>query len=127
MSEYKSLKMSSPDEEESNPASEQSAMVAGAQASKSDVIRMRIIDFQAAKQGSMEYVLEDESSVRLTPQLSQVLVQVDDEGNIILGANGMPIFTFSFDVQTQVIPRNRTIYVPRQNPGDGKTSSTITL
>ena len=123
MSEYKSLKMPSPDQ----PGSEQGEAVAESQALKSDVVRMRIVDFQASKAGSMEYLLEDETSVRLTPQLSQVLAQVDDEGNIILGPNGMPIFTFSFEVQSQVVPRNRTVYVPRQHPTNGKASSTITL
>ena len=123
MSEYKSLKMPSPDQSGSEPGE----AVAESQALKSDVVRMRIVDFQASKAGSMEYLLEDETSVRLTPQLSQVLAQVDDEGNIILGPNGMPIFTFSFEVQSQVVPRNRTVYVPRQHPTNGKASSTITL
>ncbi len=127
MSEYKSLRMPSPDQPEPNQTSETGGTVAESQALKSDVVRMRIVDFQASKAGSMEYVLEDETSVRLTPQLSQVLAQVDDEGNIILGPNGMPIFTFSFDVQSQVVPRNRTVYVPRQHPTNGKASSTITL
>jgi len=127
MSEYKSLRMPSPDQPGQNPTVEQSETVVDTQSLKSDVVRMRIIDFQATKAGSMEYVLEDETAVRLSPQLSQVLAQVDDEGNIVLGPSGMPIFTFSFDVQTQVIPRNRTVYVPRKEPTNGKTSSVITL
>ena len=127
MSEYKSLRMPSPDQPGLNSTAEQAETIVAPQDLKSDVVRMRIIDFQATKAGSMEYVLEDETAVRLSPQLSQVLAQVDDEGNIVLGPNGMPVFTFSFDVQTQVIPRNRTVYVSKQQPTNGKTSSTITL
>ncbi len=107
MSEYKSLRMPSPDQ--------------------ADIVKAKILDFQITRAGSMEYILEDETAVRFTPQLSQVLVQVDEDGNIVTGPNGTPIFTFSFNVQTQVMPKNRTLFVPRQQPSQGSTSSTVTL
>ena len=76
-------------------------------------VKVKILDFQLTKGGAIEYTLEDGTIVRLQPQLTQVLKQIDEDGNPVLNSQGTPIYHFSFGIQTQVIPKDRTIYVPK--------------
>jgi len=50
----------------------------------------------------------------------------DETGNPIYNNQGIPIYHFKFGIQTQVIPKNRTIYItrppkPRKTPPTGMT------
>jgi hypothetical protein len=135
MAEIKSLRMPAPNQQEARPSSQPEVVIPVYQprqeetrtAPKSDRILGKILDFAINRGGSMEYALEDETVVKFTPQLNQVLVQIDEKGDIIPGPTGMPVYSFTFGVQTQVIPKNRTLYVARQQPSVGTTTSSITL
>lgn len=126
MAEYKSLKIPSSDQQDTKTSS-QPEIRTPPPVTHDDKVRVKILDFQITKTGSMEYVLEDETTVKFTPQLNQVLVQIDEKGEIIQGPNGMPIFSFSFGVQAQVFPKNRTLYVAKQQSTMGTALSSITL
>jgi len=90
-------------------------------------VKARILDFELTKGGTTEYTLEDGTVVRLTPQLNQVLMQVDEKGDPILGPQGIPIYNFNFGIQTQVIPKNRTLYVPKPSHPPGTPPSSMTV
>ena len=92
-----------------------------------DRVKVKILDFQLTRGGTVEYTLDDKNVVKLTPQLNQVLVQIDEAGEIVLGPNGMPIYNFSFGVQTQVIPEKRTMYVPKPPSTAGTPPSSMTV
>ncbi|MCJ7610534.1 hypothetical protein MUP00_12880 [Candidatus Bathyarchaeota archaeon] len=135
MAEIKSLRMPAPNQQEARPSSLLEVVMPVYQprqeemrpAPQPDKILVKILDFTINRGGSMEYALEDATVVKFTPQLSQVLVQIDEKGDIILGPTGMPVYSFTFGVQTQVIPKNRTLYIARQQPSVGTTTSSITL
>ena len=135
MAEIKSLRMPAPNQQEARPSSLLEVVMPVYQprqeemrpAPQQDKILVKILDFTINRGGSMEYALEDATVVKFTPQLSQVLVQIDEKGDIILGPTGMPVYSFTFGVQTQVIPKNRTLYIARQQPSVGTTTSSITL
>jgi len=139
MAEIKSLRMPAPNQQEARPSSQPEAVIPVYQPRQeemrpapqpdkiSDKILVKILDFAINRGASMEYALEDGTVVKLTPQLSQVLVQIDEKGDILSGPTGMPVYSFTFGVQTQVIPKNRTLYVARQQPSVGTTTSSITL
>jgi len=91
-------------------------------------VKARILDFELTKGGTTEYTLEDGTIVRLTPQLNQVLMQVDERGDPVLSPQGIPIYNFNFGIQTQVIPKNRTLYVPKPHgPPPGTPPSSMTV
>jgi len=91
-------------------------------------VKVRMLEFELTKGGSTEYTLEDGTIVRLTPQLNQALVQIDERGEPLLGSQGIPSYHFNFGIQTQVVPKNRTLYIPRP-PGSpsGTPPSTMTV
>lgn len=89
-------------------------------------IKVKILDFKLTKGGVIEYTLEDGSIVRVEPRLQNVLQQIDEMGKPIYNNQGIPIYHFKFGMQTQVIPKNRTIYItrppkPRKTPPTGMT------
>ena len=89
-------------------------------------IKVKILDFKLTKGGVIEYTLEDGSIVRVEPRLQNVLQQIDETGKPIYNNQGIPIYHFKFGMQTQVIPKNRTIYIsrppkPRKTPPTGMT------
>jgi hypothetical protein len=135
MAEIKSLRMPAPNQQEARPSSLPEVVIPVYQPRQEemrptpqpDKILVKILDFTINRGGSMEYALEDDTVVKFTPQLSQVLVQIDEKGDSILGPTGMPVYSFTFGVQTQVIPKNRTLYVAKQQPSVGTTTSSITL
>lgn len=87
---------------------------------KGDKLRTRIMDFELTKGGVVEYTLEDGTTIRLQPRLEQALQEIDEDGKPVFNQQGMPIYHFNFGIQTQVIPKNRTVYIPKP-PGPGNT------
>ena len=83
-------------------------------------LRTKILDFELTKGGIVEYTLEDGTVVRLQPRLEQALQEIDENGKPIFNQQGMPVYHFNFGVQTQIIPKNRTIYIPKP-PGPAST------
>jgi len=79
----------------------------------SDKVRTKIMDFELSKGGAVEYALEDGTIIRLQPRLEQALQEIDENGKPILNQQGMPVYHFNFGIQTQIIPRNRTLYIPK--------------
>ena len=78
-----------------------------------DKVKTKILDFEVTKGGAVEYTLEDGTVVRLQPRLEQVLQEIDEDGKPIVNQQGMPVYHFNFGIQTQIIPKNRTIYIPK--------------
>ena len=76
-------------------------------------IRVKILDYQLTRGGITEYTLEDGTIVRLEPRLQNVLQEIDEQGTPVLNRQGIPVYRFNFGVQTQVIPKNRTIYITK--------------
>ena len=76
-------------------------------------VRTKILDFELTKGGVVEYTLEDGTLVRLQPRLEQALQEIDEDGKPISNQQGMPVYHFNFGIQTQIIPKNRTIYIPK--------------
>ena len=89
---------------------------------------MRMLEFELTKGGTTEYTLEDGTVVRLTPNLNQALVQIDEKGKPLLGPQGMPNYHFSFGIQSQIIPKDRTLYIPKPKGSPvGSPPSTMTV
>ncbi len=91
-------------------------------------VKARMLEFQLTKGGTTEYTLEDGTVVRLTPNLNQALVQIDEDGKPILGPQGIPNYHFNFGIQSQIIPRDRTLYIPKPKASPaGSPPSTMTV
>jgi hypothetical protein len=89
-------------------------------------IKVKILDYQLTRGGITEYTLEDGTIVRLEPRLQNVLQEIDEQETPVLNRQGIPVYHFNFGVQTQVIPKNRTIYLtkpprPSKTPPSGMT------
>ena len=76
-------------------------------------IKVKILDYKLTRGGITEYTLEDGTIVRLEPRLQNVLQEIDEQGIPVLNPQEIPIYHFNFGVQTQVIPKNRTIYLTK--------------
>ena len=90
-------------------------------------VRIKILDFELTKGGVVEYTLEDGTLVRLQPRLEQVLQEIDENGKPIFSQQGMPAYHFNFGMQTQVIPKDRTIYISKPSGPRSSPPSTMTV
>jgi len=86
-------------------------------------VRTKIMDFELTKGGVVEYTLENGTVIRLQPRLEQILQEIDEEGKPVSNLQGMPVYHFNIGMQSQVIPKDRTIYIPKR-PGPASTPPT---